>query len=82
MLRPADANELAVVKLKQDLKYRGYVYFEQVCPYVIYQALDYLKTQNNFYEYILISEGLSSKEIIFSVNIKMLQKSIHKKKIF
>ena len=43
--RPADSNGLIVVKLKWDLKYRGYVYFEPVRPSVIYQALNYLRTQ-------------------------------------
>ena len=28
--RPADSNGLIVIKLKQDLRYRGYVYFEPV----------------------------------------------------
>ena len=43
--RPADSNGLIVVKSKRDLKYRGYVYFEPICPNVICQALNYLKTQ-------------------------------------
>ena len=33
--RPAESNGLIVVKIKQDLKYRCYVYFEPVCPNVI-----------------------------------------------
>ena len=33
--RPADSNRLIAVKLKRDLKYRGYVYFEPVRPNVI-----------------------------------------------
>ena len=70
--RLADSNGLFVVKLKQDLKYRDYVYFEAVRPNVIYQALNYLKTHNKFYEDISISEGLSSKEMINFSN------SIHK----
>ena len=45
--RPADSNRLTVVKLKQDLQYRVYVYFEPVRPNVIYQALNYLKTINS-----------------------------------
>ena len=60
----ADSNELIVVKVKRDLKYRGYVYFEPVCPDVIYQAQVYFKTHNKFYEDISILEGLSSKEMI------------------
>ena len=47
----------------KDLKFRGYVYFTPVRPNVIYQAINYLKTQNKFYEDISISEGLSSKEM-------------------
>ena len=41
----ADSNGLIVVELKRDIKYRGYVYFEPVCPNVIHQTLNYLKTQ-------------------------------------
>ena len=39
--RPADSNKFIVVKLKGDLKYRGYVYFEPVRP----RCLNYLKTR-------------------------------------
>ena len=62
--RPANSNGLIVVKLKRDLKYRDYVYFKPGRPNVIYEALNYLKAHNTFYEDISISEGLSSKEII------------------
>ena len=41
--RLADSNGFIVAKLKRDLKYRGYVYFEPVCPNVIYRAVNYLK---------------------------------------
>ena len=61
---PADSDGLVVVKLKRDLKYRGYVYFEPVHQNVICQALNYLKTHNKFYEDISIFERLSRKEII------------------
>ena len=84
LLRLADSNGLIVGKVKQDLKYRGYVYFEPVCPNVIYQALNYLKTHNKFYEDISISEGLSSKEVINFSHIDEHQdvaESIHKKLI-
>ena len=53
---PADSNGLIVVKLKRALKCRGYVYFEEVRPNFIHQALNYLKTHNKFYEDISISE--------------------------
>ena len=45
LLKPADSNRLTVVKLKLDFIHRGYVYFEPVRSNVIYQALNYLKTQ-------------------------------------
>ena len=35
-----DSNKFVVVKLKRDLKYRGYVYLELLWPNVIYQALN------------------------------------------
>ena len=62
--RSADSNGLIVGKLRQDLKYRVYVYFEPVYPNVIYHALNYIKTSNNFYEDISISEGLSNEGVI------------------
>ena len=80
--RPADSNGLIVVTLKRDLKYRGYVYFEPVHPNVIYQALNYLKTHNKFYEDISISEGVSSKKMINFSGTDEHQdfaESIHKK---
>ena len=61
-----------------------YVYFEPVRPNVIYQALNYLKTHDEFFEDISISEGLSSKEMINVSGIDKHQdvvESIHKKVI-
>ena len=78
------SNELIVVKLKRDLKYRGYVYFESVRPNVIYHALNYLKTHNKFYQDISISEGLLSKEMIIFSGVDKRQdvtESIHTKVI-
>ena len=34
--RPADSNGLIMVKWKQDLKYRGYVYFHPISLNLIY----------------------------------------------
>ena len=62
--RPADSSEFIMVKLKRDLKYWGYVYFESVHLNLIYQALKYLKRSNKIYEYASISESLASKEMI------------------
>ena len=45
--RPADSNGLILVKLKQDLQYRCYIYFEPVRPNVVYQALNCLKQTIN-----------------------------------
>ena len=50
-----------MVKLKPDLKYRGYVYFEPARSNIMYQALNYIKSHNKFHEDIFISEGLSRK---------------------
>ena len=82
MPEPADSNGLIVVKLKQDLHYRGYVCFEPVRQNVIYQALNYLKTHNEFHEDISISEGLSGKEMINFSGIdkhRDVAESIHQK---
>ena len=37
-------NGLIAEKLKRDLKYRGYVYFELIRPIVTYKALNCLKS--------------------------------------
>ena len=62
--RLAVSSGLILVKLKRDLKYEGYVYFEPVLPHIIYQALAYLKSHNKFYENISITKGLSSEDIL------------------
>ena len=57
---------------------------EPICPNVICQALNYLKTHNKFYEDISISESLSSKEMINFSGIDKHQdvtESIHTKVI-
>ena len=61
--RPAVSNGLIMVKLKRDLKYRGHVCFERVCPHIVYQAVNHLKSYNKFYEGISIEKGLSSKDM-------------------
>ena len=62
--RSCDSNGLTIVKLKRHMKYRGYIFFELVWPSVIYEALEYLKTDNMFYEDAIISLGLTSNEIL------------------
>ena len=47
-------NGLIVVKLKRNLKYKIYVYFEPALPYIMNQALTYLKSHNKCYEYLSI----------------------------
>ena len=62
-------------------KKRSKGYLEPVFPNDIYQVLNYLKTHNNFYEHVSISEGLSRKEMINFSGIDKLQDvagSIHK----
>ena len=61
--RPAVSNGLIVVKLKRNLKYRGHVCFELVRPYIVYQAIAYLKSYNKFYEDISIAKGLSGEDM-------------------
>ena len=63
--RPAALNGIIVVKLKQDVKNRGHVYFEPVRPHIIYQALTYLKLYNKFYKDTSIVKG---KEMTENVN--------------
>ena len=58
LTRSAASNGLIVVKLKRDLKYRGYS--EPVRPQIVYQALTYLKSYNKLYDNMSIAKDLSS----------------------
>ena len=64
---------MSVLKLKQDLNYKGHVYFEAVRPHIIYQALAYLKAYNKFYRDISIVKGLSRQCIFKFSNIAKIQ---------
>ena len=61
--RPVNKNGLVIVKLKQHLGYPGYLYLEPVHTSATYEALNYLKRKNKFYEDISISHGLNSQQI-------------------
>ena len=61
--RKAVSNELFVVKLRRDLKYRDHVYFESVRPNTICQELAYFKSHSKFYEEMSLAMGLSSEEM-------------------
>ena len=62
--RQGVSNGLGIVKLKWGLKWSGHLYFESVCPHIIYQAIAYLKSHNKFYEDIPVIEGLSSEDML------------------
>ena len=79
--RTADSNKVIVVKLNRDFKYKVFAYFKPVHPNLIYQALNYLKTHNKFYEDISISKvSQPNKLYIFLVlmNIKLLLEAFTK----
>ena len=81
MRRSKDSSRFIVVRLKRDHKYKSYLYFEPVHQNVIYQAPNYLKTNNKFYEDLSISKGLSSKEMTHFSGIDKHEdaaESIHK----
>ena len=62
--RPINNNGLVLAKLKRQLRYQRYVYFEPVRPSAIYEALNYLKRKNKVYKDISIIYGLNSQEIL------------------
>ena len=62
-----------MVKLKEDLKYRGHVHFEPVRPHNVYQALTYLKSYDKFYVDIFITNGLSNENTFKFSNIIKIQ---------
>ena len=69
---------LIMLKLKQDLKYRGYLCFELVRPNVLYQALNYFKTRNSYSgrdEHQDVAESFHKK--IFQPKQNMVQLRIH-----
>ena len=74
--RPVNNNGLVIVKLKRYLRYRGYAYFEPVRPSVTYEALNYLKRKNKFYEDISISHSLSSQEILNLPDISAIGETV------
>lgn len=45
------------MKLKQHLKYSGYACLDPAKPFAIYDALDYLKSQNKFYKDISVVDS-------------------------
>ena len=71
--RSCDSNGLIIVKLKRHMKYRGHPFFEPVRPSMIYEALEYLKTHNMFYEDIIISLGLTNDETLDFSNLFVTQ---------
>ena len=65
-----------MIKLKQDLKYQGHVFFEPVRQHMIYQLLSYLKSHNKFCEDISIGKVLSSEDMFkFSDIVEMSGKT-------
>ena len=54
--RPIDFNGLLVVTLKRDLRYGSYAWFGPVHPRVIYQKLNYIKSNDKFSKDITISK--------------------------
>ena len=77
--RPADSNDLVIVKLENKLEYRGHVYFEPVPPRLTLRILQFLKKSNPLYHDIAINLSIipdcstqhnKEKETFFSsVNI-------------
>ena len=64
-----------MAKIKLDLKCKDFVYFEPVRSCAIYQALNYLKLRNKFYEGISISEGLSNNEMLRFPDIELAEEN-------
>ena len=61
----AVSNRLILVKLKEDLKCRGHVYFEQVGPHITY-----LKSHNKLHKDISIAKGLLKTCVSFFALLK------------
>ena len=72
--RSVNNNGLVIVKLSGHLRYRRHAYFEPIRPESIYAALNYLKNNKKFYEYISLSCDLSSNEILNDANASFAHK--------
>ena len=80
--RPAVFSGLVVVKLKQDLKYRGHLCFEPVHSHIIYQALAYLKSHNKFYKDISVANKLEDFRFSDIAKIQGQNKNVTEKIVF
>ena len=60
----ADSNGVIIVKLKGKLSFKGYVYFQAVCPEAVKLALLYLKDNNPLYKDIDINFNNISSELL------------------
>ena len=49
----ADSNDVIIVKLKRKPNFKGYVYFQAVCPEAVKLALLYLKYNNPLYKTLI-----------------------------
>ena len=66
--KPSVSNGLLMAKLKRDLKYRSHVYFEPVRLHVVYQALPYLNSYDNFMKTNLLHRASQVRR--FSVTVE------------
>ena len=63
-----------MVKLKRYLKYRYHIYVESARPYIVYQALTFLKSRNKCYEDISVTKCLSGEDMLNFSDINENQK--------
>lgn len=68
--------------MKKDIKYRDHAYFEPACQYIVYQAVTYLKSYNQFCDDVFIAKYLSNEDILSNiVEIQRQSQCIAKKRI-
>ena len=64
--RPPETSGIILLKLKRKLEYKGYQYYQPVCPEFLQEALEYLKSNNELYYNINISINNIDTELMTS----------------
>lgn len=61
--RPTVSNGTILVKLKKNIKCKGYVYFKTIHPHIMHKLLTCLKSYSKFYKNTSVTKGPSGEEM-------------------
>ena len=77
--RPADSNDLIIVKLKRKLDYKGHIVFEAIRPDIVIQFLGFLRRHNDLYSDIEINPANIQVDILGLHRFKTEEDAIYSK---